>query len=215
MKKKTVPKATVQRLPVYARCLDMMQKRGLKTISSSGLADRIGIKPTQLRKDLSYIGEFGTPGVGYDVRELLWQIQHLLGITQERKVALIGAGRLGQALMGYRGFEEKGFKLVAVFDSDPDKIDKVIIGHRVYGMDDFDRVIKETGAEIAVIATPISSAQLVATRVVMAGIKAILNFAPIALMVPKDVEMRQVDLAIELQILAFYKDEGKLEVKTD
>lgn len=211
MKRKKIPKATVQRLPLYARCLDLMAKRGLKTISSPDLSERIGIKATQLRKDLSYIGEFGTPGVGYNVSELLWQIQNLLGVTKSRNVALVGAGRLGQALMGYRGFEQKGFKIAAVFDSDKKKIGAQIAGHQIHSMDEFAVVSEESDIEIAIIATPPNSAQLVATQVTLAGIKSIMNFAPIALMVPNDVVLRQVDLAIELQILAFYQTEAERE----
>lgn len=209
MKLKKTPRATVERLPIYARCLALMAKRGLRTVSSSDLADRIGIKATQLRKDLSYIGEFGTPGVGYDVEELLWQIQNLLGVTKELKVALIGAGRLGQALMGYQGFKEKGFRIIAVFDSDPGKIGTIVQGHHIEDINDLEKVASEKHIDIAVIATPTGAAQTVATQIVLAGIKYILNFAPIALILPDDVNLRQVDLAIELQILAFYRAEAE------
>lgn len=205
MKKEKIPKATIARLPLYLRSLSELAEKGVPVVSSYELAELSGGNAAQLRKDLSYFGEFGTRGVGYDVEHLLYQISKFLGLTRDRNIAIIGMGRLGPALLGYQGFKEKGFKITAVFDNDIRKIGKKLNNIEVLDIDLMEGVIKEENIEIGVITVPAVAAQQVANRLVAAGIKAILNFAPTKIEVPEDVTLRQVDLAVELQILSYHQ----------
>jgi redox-sensing transcriptional repressor len=200
-----LPEATIARLPEYLRALHHLAEAGNDTVSSEELAAAAGVNSAKLRKDLSHLGSYGTRGVGYDVALLVEQIEHVLGLTQRRAVALVGVGNLGHALAGYAGFASRGFRIVALLDSDPARIGEVINGLVVRHIDDLPEIAAKEHIAIGVIATPASAAQIVATKLVAAGVTSILNFAPCVLSVPDGVDVRKVDLAIELQILSFHE----------
>jgi redox-sensing transcriptional repressor len=200
-----LPEATVARLPEYLRALHHLADTGFETVSSEGLAAAAGVNSAKLRKDLSHLGSYGTRGVGYDVALLIEQIEHVLGLTQNRAVALVGVGNLGHALAGYGGFGSRGFRIVALFDADPSRIGEEINGLVVRDIDQLPQVVADELISIAVIATPAHAAQQVTDRLVAAGVTSILNFAPCVLTVPEGVDVRKVDLAIELQILSFHE----------
>lgn len=204
-KERSIPEATVGRLPVYLRVLVDLASAGASTVSSEDLAGWAGVNSAKVRKDLSHLGSYGTRGVGYDVAYLIHQIRRELGLTQDWPIVIAGAGNLGHALANYKGFGERGFKVAALVDSDPNKIGEEIGGMRIRHIDDLSWVVAEQQQAIGVIATPASAAQEVAEKMVAAGIRSILNFAPAVLAVPPGVSVRKVDLAIELQILAFYE----------
>jgi redox-sensing transcriptional repressor len=198
---KAVPPTTIARLPIYLRCLQEVHVKNIDHISSFELAELVGGNAAQLRKDLSYLGEFGTRGVGYAVDELINQISRWLGIGTVRSVMIIGMGRLGQALCNYQGFHDKGFLVTHVFDIDPAKIGKKVAELKVQAIDE----LPENGpGDIGIIATPATAAQEAADRFVSSGIKAILNFAPTNIEVGQDVFVRHVDFASELQIIGFH-----------
>ena len=199
-----LPEATVARLPEYLRALHNLAEAGHDTVSSEGLAAAAGVNSAKLRKDLSQLGSYGTRGVGYDVALLVGQIEYVLGLTQRRNVALIGVGNLGHALAGYAGFATAGFRIAALVDVDPGRVGEVINGLTVTHLDDLARPSRRSIA-IGVITTPARAAQEVADRLVAAGVTSILNFAPCVLIVPEGVDVRKVDLAIELQILSFHE----------
>ena len=200
-----IPEATVARLPVYLRVLQELASQQIQTVSSERLADAAGVNPPKVRKDLSYLGSYGTRGVGYDVEYLIYQISRELGLTQDWPVALVGMGNLGQALSGYKGFPERGFRIAAAFDKDTERIGERVGDLTIEHVDDLERSLKEKGIAIAIIATPAAAAQETAERLVAAGVRSILNFAPTVLTVPDRIHLRQVDLSVELQILAFYE----------
>ena len=200
-----IPEATVARLPVYLRALITMQERGVITVSSEELAASAGVNSAKLRKDFSYLGSYGTRGVGYEVSFLVYQISRELGLTQDWAVAIIGIGNLGHALANYGGFASRGFRVASLFDADPQLTGTVVAGVRVRHTDELESAIAGLGISIFVIATPAPAAQAVADRLVAAGITSILNFAPVVLTVPDGVDVRKVDLSIELQILAFHE----------
>ena len=207
--KKHIPDATVARLPVYLRCLAM--RAGTGTCSSEDLARTAGVNAAQVRKDLSFLGAHGTRGVGYDVDALREEIRGALGLTHDFPVVIVGAGNLGRALANYRGFSEWGFSIAAILDVDARKIGSTISGTLVEPMSDFETLVGERNIEIGIIATPHDQAQPVAERLVAAGIRSILNFAPTVINV--DVaEVRVVDLSSELQILAYHLQERAGEV---
>ncbi|AVX21143.1 MAG: redox-sensing transcriptional repressor Rex [Bacillota bacterium] len=203
MKVFKIPEATIIRLSVYSRFLEQADKKGIVTISSGEIAEGVGVSPAQVRKDLAYFGEFGTRGVGYNVKDLLHHTLKILGLSREWPVVVVGAGNLGTALVSYRGFRERGFKIVGIFDNDPNKIGKTIGDMVVQSMEELPETIAKKNAAIGVIAVPATIAQDVADLLVKAGIKAIMNFAPKALMVPDAVEIRNIDLAVTLEILTF------------
>jgi redox-sensing transcriptional repressor len=200
-----LPEATVARLPEYLRALHHLSEAGNDTVSSEGLAAAAGVNSAKLRKDLSHLGSYGTRGVGYDVALLIDQIEYVLGLTQRRSVALVGVGNLGHALAGYAGFGTRGFRIAALFDADPSRVGEQINGLVVQHIDDLDEIAAAEAIAIGVIATPATAAQVVADRLVAAGVTSILNFAPCVLAVPEGVDVRKVDLAIELQILSFHE----------
>jgi len=182
-----------------------MQERGIVTVSSEELAASAGVNSAKLRKDFSYLGSYGTRGVGYEVSFLVYQISRELGLTQDWAVAIIGIGNLGHALANYGGFASRGFRVAALFDADPALTGSVVAGVRVRHSDELESAIRGLGISIFVISTPAVAAQAVADRLVAAGITSILNFAPVVLNVPEGVDVRKVDLSIELQILAFHE----------
>jgi redox-sensing transcriptional repressor len=200
-----VPDATVARLATYLRVLGSLGDRSITTVSSEELAALAGVNSALLRKDLSFLGSYGIRGVGYHVATLTEEIARTLGITVHRSVALIGVGNLGQALAGYAGFASRGFRIAAVIDADPARIGTTIRGLVVRDVADLERIVADEQITIAVLATPASVAQEVCDRLVAAGVTSILNFAPVVLNVPSDVDVRKVDLAAELQILSFHE----------
>jgi redox-sensing transcriptional repressor len=200
-----LPEATVARLPEYLRALHNLAETGNDTVSSEELAAAAGVNSAKLRKDLSQLGSYGTRGVGYDVALLIDQIEFVLGLTQRRAVALVGVGNLGHALAGYAGFVSRGFRIAALFDADPARVGEEINGLVVQHIDELPRVAADERIAIGVIATPATAAQSVADQLVAAGVTSILNFAPCVLAVPEGVDVRKVDLAIELQILSFHE----------
>jgi redox-sensing transcriptional repressor len=201
---RSVPEATVARLAVYLRALTGLGERGIATVSSESLAAATGVNSAKLRKDLSYLGSYGVRGVGYDVDLLTEQIRNTLGLNENRAVALIGLGHLGQALVGYAGFASRGFRISAVVDADPALVGTVIRGLTVAHVDRLDEIVRSENIAIAVIAVPAVAAQDVCDRLVAAGVTSILNFAPTVLSFPAHVDVRKVDLAAELQILSFH-----------
>jgi redox-sensing transcriptional repressor len=206
MRNRPIPEATVARLPIYLRALlDLAEGRGEMTVSSEDLASMAGVNAAKVRKDLSYLGSYGTRGVGYDIEYLLYQITRELGLTQDWPAAIIGVGNLGRALASYKGFSERGFRITALFDVDDSIVGKKVAALPVRHLDDLKDVVAEEGITIGIIATPPASAQEVAERLADAGVKSILNFAPAVVNVSPDVNVRKVDLSIELQILSFYQ----------
>src|SRR3954452_22229522 len=200
-----IPEATVARLPVYLRALTTLAEQGTATCSSEELAAAAGVNSAKLRKDLSYLGSYGTRGVGYDVAYLRYQIAREIGVTQDWPVVIVGIGNLGHALANYSGFRSRGFRVVALLDADPKRHTEVVAGVDVRPFDDLTQVVREQGVAIGVIATPAAAAQSVADKMVEVGITSILNFAPTVLNVGPGVDVRKVDLSIELQILAYHE----------
>jgi len=200
-----LPEATVRRLPLYLQALAETADERQATISSEGLANRAGVNAAQVRKDLSYMGSYGTRGVGYDVELLAHRINQQLGLDEVHNVALVGVGHLGQALGNYRGFDERGFRMVAAFDTDPNKVGGHLGDVLVEPVSQLEEVVRRRHVTMAVIATPASVAQKMADRLVAAGVTSVLNFAPVLLNVAPHVSLRKVDLAVELQILGYYQ----------
>jgi redox-sensing transcriptional repressor len=200
-----IPEASIARLPLYLRALHAMADRGVTTVSSEELAAASGVNSAKLRKDLSHLGSYGTRGVGYEVAYLVYQISRELGLTQDWPVVIIGIGNLGRALANYGGFATRGFRTACLVDADPHQVGQHVSGLVVRHLDDLEALIAEHRVAIGVIATPAGAAQAVADRLVAAGVRSVLNFAPAVLNVPPGVELRKVDLSTELQILAFHE----------
>ncbi len=203
--RRRIPDATVVRLPIYLRILVEQADEKVEWISSEGLAELAGVNAAKVRKDLSYLGSYGTRGVGYEVAFLVYQIRRELGLTHDWPVVIVGAGNLGQALAGYGGFGERGFPVAGVVDIEPAKVGSVIGGVRVRHIEDLAQIVHSRRVHIGVVATPPGAAQDAADRLVSAGVTSILNFAPVVLVVPRGISVRKVDLAVELQILSYYE----------
>jgi redox-sensing transcriptional repressor len=201
---RAIPEAAVARLAVYLRVLSGMADQGVNAVSSEELSQAAGVNAAKLRKDLSYIGSYGTRGVGYDVEVLVSHIERILGLTRNHSVAVVGIGNLGHALANYGGFPGRGFPVTALFDVDADLIGVPVGGIPVNHIDEITAICLEREVSIGVIATPPPAAQSVCDRLVSAGVQCILNFAPVVLQVPDNVEVRKVDLAVEMQILSFH-----------
>lgn len=208
---RVIPEASVQRLPVYLRALVELAERGIHTVSSSELAAAAGVNSPKIRKDLSYLGSYGTRGVGYDVEYLIHQISRELGLMRDWATCIVGIGNLGQALAGYAGFEERGFRIAALFDVDEQQVGLRFGDLEVAHFGDAERIIKEEEISIAILSVPARAAQEVSDRLVAAGVTSILNFAPTVVVVPEEISMRKVDLSIELQILSFYEQRRMAE----
>lgn len=198
-----VPQAVVSRLSLYLRELQHLVRDGFETTSSTQLGNLLGFTDAQVRKDFAYFGQFGYPGIGYRCRELITEIKSILGTNQPWGLALCGVGNLGRALAGHRGFAQQGFKLLAAFDVDPNKVGSEVEGVPVFHHDQMAEVVRERNIRLAIVAVPASIAQSVADALVNAGIEGILNFAPVTLSLPKTVRVIGVDLAIELEQLSF------------
>jgi redox-sensing transcriptional repressor len=203
--RRRIPEATVARLPLYYRALLDTAEREVSTISSERLAELAGVNAAKVRKDLSYLGSYGTRGVGYDVEYLLHEISRELGLTRDWPVVIVGIGNLGRALANYRGFGARGFRVVALVDANAELVGQRFGDLVVEDVEDLGRIVSEREIAIAILATPAAVAQEVSDRLVAAGVTSILNFAPAVISVPDGVSLRKVDLAIELQILSFYQ----------
>ena len=202
---RSIPEATVARLPVYLRALVDMAETGTTMVSSDDLAEAAGVNSAKVRKDLSYLGSYGTRGVGYDVAYLIHQIRRELGLTQHWAIVIAGIGNLGQALANYKGFGERGFRVAGLVDADPAKVGQKVGGLEILPVSALPAIVSTNDVAIGVIATPAAAVQEVVDTMVAAGIHSILNFAPAVITIPPGVSVRKVDLAIELQILAFYE----------
>jgi redox-sensing transcriptional repressor len=198
-----IPEATVARLAVYLRVLTGLADGGRSNVSSGELASAAGVNPAGLRKDLSHLGPCGVRGVGYEVATLRDRIARVLGVERSRACVLVGIGNLGAALADYAGFGSRGFRFVGLFDADPARVGRAVGGQPVRPMEELDEVVAGAAATIGVIATPAEVAQSVCDRLTAAGVRSILNFAPVALSAPAGIDVRQVDLSVELQVLAF------------
>lgn len=203
--RRRIPEATVTRLPLYYRALLDCTEKQTTTISSDRLAELAGVNAAKVRKDLSYLGSYGTRGVGYDVEYLLHEISRELGLTHDWPCMIVGVGNLGAALANYRGFGARGFRIVALVDADPAKAGRKEAELEIEPIGAIERIVAEREVAIAILATPAAVAQEVADVLVAAGVRSILNFAPAVISVPDDVSLRKVDLATELQILSFYQ----------
>ncbi len=203
-----IPEMTIRRLSLYTRCLVQLEEDGIKTISSQALAERFNLNSAQVRKDLAYFGEFGVRGIGYYVSGLKAELQKILNLDREWQVALVGYGNLGSALFRYKGFAKQGFRISAIFDDDPAKSGRTVDGVPILPTGDLAREVKARNLQIAIVAVPAESAQAVTDKLVAAGVKGVLNFAPSRIRVGKDVRLKNVDLSIELETLSFYLAQG-------
>ena len=199
-----IPEVVIDRLPVYARTLAMLDRRGQEVVSSQELGDQLGVTPAQIRKDLSYFGRFGKQGRGYSVKRLLTELRQILGLTREWAMVLVGVGKLGRAIVGYGGFAPQGFRIVAVFDADPAMVGTQVDGLVVQAVDALPQALAEHQVDIGIVAVPAASAQPVIDKLVASGVKAILNYAPIAAQVPPDVRVKDIDPVLALQSMTFY-----------
>ena len=206
MKSEKISELTTNRLSVYLRCLNLLAGAGIKTISSQALADQFGLNSAQIRKDLAYFGEFGVRGVGYFVDDLRRHITEILGLDRPHRVGIVGAGNLGTALANYNGFKSSNFTVVALFDNDREKIGRRIgeSGVVVHDVRRLARVVREEGVDVAVIAVPARVAQRALNLVMSAGVKAVLNFAPVPLHARLGVKVKTVDLTISLESLSYF-----------
>ncbi len=209
MKDMEIPDIVIRRLPIYARSLTFLAGEGVQTVSSSELGQRIGVTAAQIRRDLSYFGEFGKQGKGYNVQFLLNQIRDILHLEQQWGVALVGTGHLGEAIARYGGFRDKGFEVVALFDADTRKVGQELVGLPVHHYSKIPEVIGEMGLQVAIVAVPAPSAQEVVDLLVTAGVKAILNYAPVSLQVPPEVRTRNIDPVGLLQSMTYYLNPEK------
>jgi redox-sensing transcriptional repressor len=203
-----IPEMTIRRLSLYTRCLVQLEEDGIKTISSQALAERFNLNSAQVRKDLAYFGEFGVRGIGYYVSGLKAELQKILNLDREWQVALVGYGNLGSALFRYKGFAKQGFRISAIFDDDPAKAGRTVDAVPVLPTTDLAREVKARNLQIAIVAVPAEAAQGVTDKLVAAGVRGILNFAPSRIKVGKDVRLKNVDLSIELETLSFYLAQG-------
>lgn len=206
MVRRAIPDIVIGRLPVYLRALNFLVAEGRQVTSSQELGDRLGISSAQIRKDLSHFGEFGKQGTGYDIGFLRQQLSEILKVDRMWEVALVGAGNLGKAVADYPGFAGKGFNITAIFDSDPSKIGEVMgVNHvTVRSVDDLATLLRERGISVGIIATPAEHAQAIARMMVDAGVKSILNYAPITIMVPPGVRVQYIDPVVGLQRMTYY-----------
>lgn len=206
MKKESpeIPRKTIYRLSVYLRCLARLKDNNIQTVSSEALAKVAGVKPTQLRKDLAYFGQFGTRGLGYDVAELSKMISDELGTTSLQPVILVGVGNLGLALLSYRGFEKEGFEIIAAFDAQPKRRRDKQIKQQILPMDELKDFVLKHSVKMAILTVPAVAAQEVVNQLVQAGIVGILNFSPIVVSVPEEVMINNVNVAIELENLSYF-----------
>jgi len=199
-----IPEVVIERLPVYARALAAIQARGLEVVSSQDLGDQLGVTPAQIRKDLSYFGRFGKQGRGYNVNRLMEELRQILGLDRTWAMVLIGVGQLGRAILQYGGFAPQGFHVLAAFDANPEQVGERIGSLHVRDVSELGSVLRATHVDIGIVAVPATHAQQVIDTLVAGGVKAILNYAPIAPQVPVDVHIRQIDPVLALQSMTYY-----------
>jgi redox-sensing transcriptional repressor len=199
-----IPEVVIDRLPVYARALALLERQGRDVVSSQELGEQLGVTPAQIRKDLSYFGRFGKQGRGYNVGRLLAELRQILGLTRDWSMVLVGVGRLGRAIVGYAGFAPQGYRIVEVFDSDPEIVGTDVDGMIVKPVDELDSALRSLKIDIGIVAVPGTNAQDVIDKLVAAGVKAILNYAPIAAQVPPDVHIKDIDPVLALQSMTYY-----------
>jgi redox-sensing transcriptional repressor len=198
-----IPNPAVRRLSLYLRQLEAFKRKDRRTISSKQLGESLGMTDAQVRKDLAYFGQFGHPGIGYRVEELIAQVRKILGTDKTWNVLLVGAGNLGRALIAYRGFDAKGFRMTAVFDADPNKIGKKVSSFVVQPLSELKATIARESIRLAILAVPADAAQPVADQLIAAGVRGILNFAPTSISVPPHIALNAVDLAVQLEQISF------------
>jgi redox-sensing transcriptional repressor len=199
-----IPPVVIDRLPLYARALASLEAQGREVVSSQELGALLGVTPAQIRKDLSYFGRFGKQGRGYNVLKLLDELRRILGLNRQWRMVLVGTGRLGRAILGYQGFSPQGFRIVEAFDSDGSMIGKKLDGLVVHDTAELENVLRDTRVDIGIVAVPAETAQKVIDALVRSGVRAILNYAPIAAQVPRSVQIRRVDPVLALQGMTYY-----------
>ncbi len=199
-----IPEVVVSRLPMYLRVLALLKSEGVEFVSSKGLGARLRMTPAQIRKDLSFFGKFGRQGRGYNVGRLRSELQQILGLDKNWLMALVGVGRLGRAILDYKGFAPEGFKIVAAFESEPNLVGKTVSGVQIEDIADLETSLKDKKVDIAIVAVPSSDAQAVIDKLVKSGIRAILNYAPICVRVPRGVRLQAIDPVLALQSMTFY-----------
>ncbi|MCL4239832.1 MAG: redox-sensing transcriptional repressor Rex [Dehalococcoidia bacterium] len=199
-----IPEVVINRLPVYARALAELAARGEMVVSSQALGELLDVTPAQIRKDLSYFGRFGKQGRGYNVNSLLTKLREILGIDRQWRLCLVGVGRLGQAIAEYGGFGPQGFEIVAAFDASPDVVGRQVGGVNIHHLDELETYLRSARVDIGIVAVPAAVAQSVVEKLVAAGIRAILNYAPITAHVPRDVAIRHIDPVLAMQSMTFY-----------
>lgn len=199
-----IPAVVIDRLPLYARALASLDNQGRDVVSSQELGGLLNVTPAQIRKDLSYFGRFGKQGRGYNVRKLLEELRQILGLNRQWRMALVGIGRLGRAILGYEGFAPQGFKIVEAFDSDPRVVGKQMNGLVIRDTKDLEKVLKENPVDVGIVAVPAEAAQEVIDALVRCGVRAILNYAPVAAHVPRDVQIKRIDPVLALQGMTYY-----------
>jgi len=199
-----VPEVVIDRLPVYARMLASLESHGRQVVSSQELGDELGVTPAQIRKDLSYFGRFGKQGRGYNVQRLTGELRRILGLDQEWTMVLVGVGNLGRAILSYRGFAPEGFKIIAAFDTQSDTVGRTVGGIRVYNVKNLPQFLKNSRADIGIVAVSAAAAQEVAEILVSCGIKGILNYAPVALRVPDGTQLKDIEPVLALQSMTYY-----------
>jgi redox-sensing transcriptional repressor len=201
---KIIPDIVVGRLPLYLRALQHMHQEGRRVTSSQELGERLGVSAAQIRKDLSQFGEFGKQGTGYRIETLIKEIRHILNLNQDWDIAVVGVGDIGTAVTRYRGFANRGFRVALIFDSDPSKIGSQVGEFIVQDSANLETLLRAANIQVAMIAVPASEAQQVADQLIKAGVKAILNYAPISLNVPPGIYVQYIDPAIHLQRMTYY-----------
>ena len=199
-----IPEVVIDRLPVYGRALALLQRQGREVVNSQELGERLGVTPAQIRKDLSYFGRFGKQGRGYNVARLLEELNQILGLTREWPMVLVGVGQLGRAILGYDGFAPQGFRIIAAFDDDPNTIGTSVNGQTIRSASTLRESLEQNKADIGIVAVPGASAQRVIDNLVDCGVKAILNYAPIAAQAPSHVRIKDIDPVLALQSMTFY-----------
>lgn len=208
-----IPEVVINRLPVYARALAELAARGEMVVSSQALGELLDVTPAQIRKDLSYFGRFGKQGRGYNVNSLLTKLREILGIDRQWRLCLVGVGRLGQAIAEYGGFGPQGFEIVAAFDASPDVVGRQVGGVNIHHIDELETYLRSARVDIGIVAVPAAVAQSVVEKLVAAGIRAILNYAPITAHVPRDVAIRHIDPVLAMQSMTFYIKRAEPGVK--
>ena len=199
-----IPPVVIDRLPLYTRALSALESEAREVVSSQELGTRLGVTPAQIRQDLSYFGRFGKQGRGYNVRKLLDELQRILGLDRQWRMALVGVGKLGRAILGYEGFAPQGFRIVQAFDTDPKRVGEQLNGLTVKSADELESALSANPVDVGIVAVPAEIAQSVINTLVKCGVRAILNYAPIAAQVPRGVHLKRIEPVLALQSMTYY-----------